>query len=108
MKTQNILRVADYLRQPNVDKYDLTVWNALNVFLGEEETFCGNASDLNSSFLYAADLLRRDELANESKRNNERKRNFYYFNMGFIGGTGWGLDTLAEEVIQKWDEEADE
>jgi len=93
---QMIFRIADYLRQPTVDKYDLTLWNALGFSTGKIGTFFGDASDLNESFLYGADILRNEP---------DNECNFYYYNMGFINGTGRGLDSLAQQVIHKWDEE---
>ena len=85
-----IMRVADYV--VDSDMWDCTLWDVFHAHSGDE-TFAGDIKDLNKSFLYGADLLESDP------------ENFETFNMGFIAGCGYGIDTLARWVTEKWDEE---
>jgi len=87
-----ILQVADYLMHKTTDIWDHTLWDVFHKHSGDD-TFCGDAKELNKSFLYGANLLSSDP------------EKFETFNMGFIAGCGYGIDTLAERVTEKWDEE---
>ena len=89
-----ILQVADYLTHKTADLWDHTLWDVYHENSGDD-TFCGDAKELNKSFLYGADLLASDH------------EKFEIFNTGFIAGCGCGIDTLAEWITEKWDEEDD-
>ena len=87
-----IERVASYLH--GVDSWDTSLWEAFHRW--GDDTFCGDAKELNHSFMYGANLL------------SKSPEKFEIWNIGFISGCGYGIDTLASRVIETWDEENEE
>jgi hypothetical protein len=70
------------------DKWDDTLWYLYQEKDGDN-TFCGNAKEINQAFcrgLYIA--------INEPD-------NFESWNEGFIAGCSWGIDTITEWYLEK-------
>jgi len=85
---EKIQRVADYLTE--ADSWDETLWEAFHKE-GRGDTFCGDAKDLNRSFMIGAEYLQKDP------------DKFEAFDIGFLSGCGVGLVSLAEWAIELLD-----
>ena len=90
-QTRDIVRVRNYLLRPDVDIWNETLWNAFHI--DEEELFNGNAKELNQAFLWGAKLYINKPAA------------FKHFDDGFVAACGWSIGTLAERVVENWEEE---
>ena len=91
-----MIMVKAYLDRDDVDIWDTTLWDALHFNEDgsmTDDTFNGDAKELNQAFLYGKRLY------------VENRKHFEIWNMGFIAGLGWGIDTLASKVVMKWEEE---
>ena len=91
-----MILVKAYLDRDDVDIWDTALWDA--VHFNEDgsmtdDTFNGDAKELNQAFLYGKRLY------------VENRKHFEIWHRGFIAGLGWGIDTLASRVVMKWEEE---
>ena len=79
-----ITRARDFILK--ADSYDETLWN---FFLEYEDTYCGDAKDLNKAFVRGC-----------NKYLNNTKE-FYIYDEGWIDACGWSVLTLAEHVCKQ-------
>mgnify|MGYP003136730503 CR=1 FL=1 len=85
----NIKKAYDFIN--NVDIWDATLWN-LYQEIDAENTFSGNAKDINTAFRIGLNLA-----INEPTK-------FKIWNEGFIAGCSWGVDTLADFLVEAIDD----
>ncbi len=83
---ENIKLAYDYINK--VSSWDTTLWY-LYEEIDSENTFSGNAKDINSAFRRGLHLAIYEP------------NKFEIWNEGFIDGCSWGVDTLAELLVKK-------
>lgn len=82
-------KAYDHIRK--VDAWDEDLWYLFYEKSGFE--FCGNAKEFNTTFKIGLRLA-----IDEPKK-------FAIWNAGFIGGTSYGIDTIADWYLENLDEE---